>query len=131
MDPDQPADEDLRRTVEHKRKPNARLQGADGVEKLGDVHSPDGLQALGPDGGLRAWSTVCGAWLVEFSVVGVAASFGAMHELYAKEYLSDYSPSIIAWIGSVQIFMQYVLGLVSGRLMDTGRFRTVSIGGSL
>ncbi|TFK98220.1 MFS general substrate transporter [Pterulicium gracile] len=39
--------------------------------------------------------------------------------------------SIIAWIGSVQIFMQYVLGLVSGRLMDTERLRTVSIGGSL
>lgn len=37
---------------------------------------------------------------------------------YGLNQLSDKSPSDIAWIGSTQIFFQYVTSLISGPLFD-------------
>ncbi|GJJ14671.1 hypothetical protein Clacol_008937 [Clathrus columnatus] len=39
-----------------------------------------------------------------------------------REFLSEHSPSQISWIGSVQVFLQFFLAPISGRLTDNGYF---------
>lgn len=46
-------------------------------------------------------------------------------------YLSNYSSSQISWIGSVQLFLLFSLGLVAGKLFDEGYFHHLEIGGSI
>ncbi|KAF7360295.1 MFS general substrate transporter [Mycena venus] len=80
-----------------------------------------------PDGGLTAWMTVAGAWLVLFSTFGYLFSFGVYETFYALEYLTNHTPSSIAWIGSFQLMMPFALGIVSGKLFDSGYFHWLQI----
>ncbi|EJD37704.1 MFS general substrate transporter [Auricularia subglabra TFB-10046 SS5] len=75
------------------------------------------------DGGLQAWSTVLGAWLMNFSNFGLVNTYGTFQDFYVREYLTNYSASDIGWIGSVQPFLVLGLGLVVGKPFDLGYFR--------
>lgn len=105
---------------------------AGGVEKA----SPEtqGAPSQGQedsDGGFWAWSTVIGTWLIQFTGFGYANAFGVYQDYYVTNYLSDYGSSAISWIGSVQIFIQLTIGILSGRLFDKGYFYSVMIFGSV
>ncbi|KAK7453440.1 hypothetical protein VKT23_011711 [Stygiomarasmius scandens] len=82
------------------------------------------------DGGIRAWSTVAGAWLAQFCVIGLPMSFGATEAFYARGYLSDYTTSDINWIGSLQLCLMFMLGIAVGRFFDAGYFHAIAIVGS-
>ncbi|EDR10645.1 mycorrhiza-upregulated monocarboxylate permease [Laccaria bicolor S238N-H82] len=84
---------------------------------------------LFPEGGTRGWLTICGAVLVQFTTFGYINSFGAYQDLYVREYLSDYSPSTIGWIGGTQIFLNFSLGIIVGRAFDRGYFRHLMVSG--
>ncbi|KAJ7461837.1 MFS general substrate transporter [Mycena galericulata] len=84
-----------------------------------------------PDGGVKAWTTIAGAWLVLFGTFGYLYSFGVYEDFYTLEYLTNHSPSNIAWIGSFQLMMPFALGVVSGKLFDNGHFHAVEIGGGI
>ncbi|KAK7044750.1 MFS general substrate transporter [Favolaschia claudopus] len=84
-----------------------------------------------PDGGLTAWMTIAGAWLVLFSTFGYLYSFGVYETFYALEYLANHSTSSIAWIGSFQLMMPFALGIVSGKLLDDGHFHMLQISGGV
>jgi hypothetical protein len=73
-----------------------------------------------PDGGLRAWLVVFGAWLVQFSNYGYTNAFGVYNDYYVREYLNEHSSSQISWIGSVQISISIFIGLYAGRAFDAG-----------
>lgn len=60
------------------------------------------------------------AWLTVFSAWGYANSFGAFQTYY--ESTMDVSPSTISWIGSVQVWILFFLGAISGRALDAGLF---------
>ncbi|KAJ7467469.1 MFS general substrate transporter [Mycena latifolia] len=66
--------------------------------------SPESPPAF-PEGGLQAWATVAGAFLVQF------CGFG--------------------WIGSINTFLLISGGLISGRLFDRGHFHLLMYGGCL
>ncbi|KAK0469772.1 MFS general substrate transporter [Desarmillaria tabescens] len=83
-----------------------------------------------PDGGLRAWMTVVGAFLVVFCSSGYVNCYGVYEDYYVREFLSDHSSSRISWIGSVQILGLGSLGIYSGFAMDQGHFRPVMLAGS-
>ncbi|KAJ7108974.1 major facilitator superfamily domain-containing protein [Mycena crocata] len=83
-----------------------------------------------PEGGLQAWSTVAGAFLIQFCGFGYTTSFGVYQDFYKREYLTHSSSSAISWIGSVNAFLVISLGLVSGRLYDRGYFYELLYGGS-
>ncbi|KAF5316574.1 hypothetical protein D9619_006464 [Psilocybe cf. subviscida] len=87
--------------------------------------SPDVV--LKYDEGARAWCTVLGAWLVQFCLLGLPLSFGVMESFYAQDYLSNFSPSTINWIGSTQLGLQFTLGLLIAGVFDAGHFRWISI----
>ncbi|KAJ7673544.1 MFS general substrate transporter [Mycena rosella] len=94
-----------------------------------ELISPDVMEV--PDGGGKAWLTVVGAWFVLFSTFGYMYSYGVYQDFYTREYLTNHSPSSISWIGSFQLMMPFLVGVVSGQLFDNGRFHLVEITGGV
>ncbi|CCA72637.1 related to Monocarboxylate transporter [Serendipita indica DSM 11827] len=83
------------------------------------------------DGGFVAWKTVCGAWCLMFATFGMTNSFGVYQDFYSREYLTNYSPSEIGWIGSTQLFLLFFLCWPAGTLFDVGYFHHMIITGSI
>ncbi|KAH7910238.1 MFS general substrate transporter [Hygrophoropsis aurantiaca] len=84
-----------------------------------------------PEGGITAWFTVFGAFLIQFCSYGYTISFGVYQDYYAQVYMTNQSSSAISWIGSINAFLFEAIGLISGRLYDRGYFYHLVIGGSL
>ncbi|KAK4140740.1 major facilitator superfamily domain-containing protein [Dichotomopilus funicola] len=76
-----------------------------------------------PNGGLQAWTAVACTHIVVMNTWGIVNSFG----LFQTHYTTSLSrpPSDISWIGSLQIFLLFFVGAVTGRLTDAGYFRPV------
>jgi len=81
-----------------------------------------------PDGGLKAWTQVLMGHLVLINEWGYLTSFGLFQSYY--ETSLNISPSAVSWIGSVQIFLVYFVGMFSGRALDAGYYHTVLTVGS-
>jgi hypothetical protein len=81
--------------------------------------------------------------MIVFCSFGAVQSYGAFEDFYAvhvfflcvttwmsilttnvfqRHTLSDRTPSEISWIGSVQVFWLFAMGLLSGKLFDEGYF---------
>ncbi|KAJ7278872.1 MFS general substrate transporter, partial [Mycena rebaudengoi] len=52
-------------------------------------------------------------------------------DFYTRQFLSNETPSTISWIGSVQLALQYIIGVISGKLFDNGHFHTVMLPGTV
>ncbi|KAJ7186746.1 major facilitator superfamily domain-containing protein [Mycena filopes] len=76
-----------------------------------------------PDGGLGAWAAVAGGFMIYMAGLGYFNAYGVYQDFYVREFMTKYSPAEIAWIGSCQIAIQFVLGLPVGKLFDAGYFR--------
>lgn len=76
------------------------------------------IQSEAPDGGSQAWLVAAGAGCAFFAGLGFANSFGVFQEYYMAHQLHDKSPDDIAWIGSLNAFLQFVGGAVGGPLAD-------------
>ncbi|KAK0708324.1 major facilitator superfamily domain-containing protein [Lasiosphaeris hirsuta] len=76
------------------------------------------VQPQFPEGGVRAWMVVVGCWCISFVSFGIVNAFGVYETYYLDTYLSDYSPSTVAWIGSIQAFAQFSATIISGPLTD-------------
>lgn len=50
--------------------------------------------------------------------IGQVNAFGVFQAYYAVNQLSDNTASEISWIGSVQIVLLYISGLILGRVLD-------------
>ncbi|KAL1743349.1 major facilitator superfamily domain-containing protein [Schizophyllum fasciatum] len=100
----------------------------------GDIPSTSDLQLQRNDafpcGKWKAWSTVIGAFLIQFYVVGILTGFGVFQEFYTTEWLPKYTTSDISWIGGVQYMFELGLGPVAGRLYDEGYGRLSTLIGS-
>ncbi|KAL4996291.1 major facilitator superfamily domain-containing protein [Aspergillus recurvatus] len=55
-----------------------------------------------PDGGLKAWSVVLGAWCCLFCSYGWVNTVGHFQTYYQEDLLSSYSVSAVSWITSVE-----------------------------
>ena len=82
-----------------------------------------------PDGGLLAWTQVIMAHLVTFNTWGYVTSFGVFQSYYTESL--GRSPSDISWVGSVQVFLLFFVGIFSGRASDSGYFRTMLLSGAV
>ncbi|KAH7026707.1 major facilitator superfamily domain-containing protein [Microdochium trichocladiopsis] len=83
-----------------------------------------------PDGGFRAWAQVLVAHLGSFNGWGYMTSFGLFQSYYTDTLLPGTAASSISWIGSLQIFLAFAIGSVSGRALDAGYLRQCVIVGS-
>lgn len=60
--------------------------------------------------------------MIQFCGAGYTSSYGVFQDFYTQTYLTNSTPSAIAWIGSVNALLIFSVGLVSGRLLDRGAF---------
>lgn len=76
-----------------------------------------------PDGGMIAWSQVFVSHLLVVNGFGYMSSFG----LFQSHWMTAFnrSASAIAWVGSLQMFLLFFIGTLSGRAMDAGYFRSL------
>jgi MCP family monocarboxylic acid transporter-like MFS transporter 3 len=81
-----------------------------------------------PDGGAEAWLQVVVGTIVQAMSWGYASCFG-IYQLYYTETLGLPNAQI-AWIGSVQTFLAFLMCAFSGRLADAGYAREIVIAGS-
>ncbi|CAO2649186.1 Nn.00g101350.m01.CDS01 [Neocucurbitaria sp. VM-36] len=80
-----------------------------------------------PDGGVVAWTQVLCAWFAIMNTWGFVNSFGAFQPYY--ETILPEPASTISWIGSIQAWLLFFVGMFSGRALDRGWFRpTVALG---
>ncbi|KAK6865361.1 hypothetical protein PG995_001889 [Apiospora arundinis] len=84
----------------------------------GDTSPTDNEFGPAPDGGLRAWLVAAGGASVFFCCLGFANSFGTFAQYYATHQLPHRSPDDIAWIGSLNGYLQMAMGLLSGPAFD-------------
>lgn len=76
------------------------------------------VQSEAPDGGSQAWLVAAGAGCAFFAGLGFANSFGVFQEYYMAHQLHHKSADDIAWIGSLNAFLQFIGGAVGGPLAD-------------
>ncbi|KAJ7087584.1 MFS general substrate transporter [Mycena belliarum] len=91
----------------------------DNIEPKENIATVD---ATYPDGGLRAWLIVVGAFFSTFSTFGYVNSWGVFQTHYQIHLLKDSSSSAISWIGSIQIALTFGTAVLMGRLFDNGWF---------
>ncbi|KFZ00662.1 hypothetical protein V501_10572 [Pseudogymnoascus sp. VKM F-4519 (FW-2642)] len=84
-----------------------------------------------PDGGLRAWLVVLGSFFLLFATFGFQASVGLFQLHWSLNQLSDSSPSKIAWIPSVFIFLSLALSIQTGAIFDRYGARYILLFGSI
>ncbi|KAH3538696.1 hypothetical protein KXV64_007512 [Aspergillus fumigatus] len=84
-----------------------------------------------PEGGVRAWSVVFGASIALGCAFGYLSAFGIYEAYYSEHHLAQKTASEIAWIGSIQIFLQYITSLISGNLFDLHGAKILLIPGSI
>ncbi|EMR71347.1 putative mfs monocarboxylate transporter protein [Eutypa lata UCREL1] len=66
------------------------------------------------------WTQVLCMHIVFFNTWGVANGYGVFQQYYLQ--ILDKSASSISWIGSVQVFFLFFIGVAAGRMTDTGHF---------
>lgn len=82
-----------------------------------------------PNGGTQAWMQVLMGHLVLINGWGYLSSFGLFQVHYTTTL--NATPSAVSWIGSMQIFLVYLVGTFSGRALDAGHYHKVLAIGSL
>ncbi|KAI0966062.1 major facilitator superfamily domain-containing protein [Xylaria arbuscula] len=84
-----------------------------------------------PEGGVRAWLVVFGAWSGLAASLGVYNSTGVIEAYVSRELLPGESPSTIGWIFGVYAFMTWFCGAQVGPTFDAKGPRGLLIAGSL
>lgn len=83
-----------------------------------------------PNGGLRAWLQVLGAFFLFFNSWGIVNTFGVYQTYYETGILASSSASDISWVGSIQAFLLMLVGALTGPVYDAGYFRGLLLTGS-
>jgi MFS family permease len=71
-----------------------------------------------PDGGMQAYLCLLGGFCCLFCSFGWLNCLGVFQNYYQMNQLRDYSPSTIAWIPSIQIFLMLFPGPIVGWVYD-------------
>ncbi|KAK5743502.1 MFS sugar transporter [Elasticomyces elasticus] len=83
-----------------------------------------------PDGGLQAWLCVLGGFCVLFCSFGWINCIGVFQEYYQTHQLSQYNPSTVSWISSLEAFFMFAGGPIIGKLYDNYGPRWLLLGGT-
>lgn len=114
-------------TAYHDQMGEEEVQGVD-FPPSGSVEDRDALLSpVPPDGGFNAWFQVALAHLINQNTFGYASSYGIFQGYYTETL--KYSASTVAWIGTVNLCLLYLVGVFSGRAMDTGYYRACTAAG--
>lgn len=78
-----------------------------------------------PEGGLKAWSVVLGAWCAMIPSMGLLNSLGVLHAWTSTHQLKEYSESSIGWIFGAYGFFLYFAGAQTGKSCRLHQFSSV------
>lgn len=92
-----------------------------------DIQSSSSGPGKVPDGGFIAWVHVLLTHIVFFNTWGIANGYGIFQQYYTQ--VLGQSESSVSWIGSVQVFLLFIVGVPAGRLTDGGHFQAVFTSG--
>ncbi|KAI0817304.1 MFS general substrate transporter [Xylaria sp. FL0064] len=70
-----------------------------------------------------AWLQVAGAFVLNLNTWGLLNTFGVFQTFYQLHLLRSQTPSNIAWIGSIQAFLLFLVSLGAGPAFDSGHLR--------
>lgn len=84
-----------------------------------------------PDGGLDAWLCVLGGFCALFCTFGLVNCVGVFLSYYLQGPLNGHGESAVAWITSMQIFVQTGTTAIWGRMFDSYGPRYLLIGGTI
>jgi len=97
---------------------------------INDSESLRSVQDGASSNNREAWIQVILSHLINFNSFGYMLSFGIFQGYY-KEVLG-FAPSAVSWIGTTQLFLNFTVGVFSGRMMDASLYKyTLAIGLSL
>ncbi|PWY65735.1 MFS general substrate transporter [Aspergillus heteromorphus CBS 117.55] len=88
-------------------------------------------QTVYPEGGLRAWLVVLGAWCAMIPALGLMNTAGTLHIWTSTHQLKDYPESSYGWIYGAYGFFLYFAGAQSGPILDTWGPTYIIISGSI
>ncbi|KAJ6102427.1 hypothetical protein N7486_004854 [Penicillium sp. IBT 16267x] len=71
-----------------------------------------------PEGGLKAWSVVLGAWCAMIPSMGLLNSLGTLQAWTSTHQLKDYSESSVGWIFGAYAFFLFAGGAQFGAILD-------------
>ncbi|MCJ1359063.1 MAG: hypothetical protein MMC33_009063 [Icmadophila ericetorum] len=71
-----------------------------------------------PDGGRKAWLVIFGSFCCLFCSFGWINCIGVFQTYYQTHELSQYTPSTVAWITSLETFMMFLGGPFFGYIYD-------------
>ena len=103
----------------------ARARGVRGEREQGDT------TAAYPEGGLRAWMVVFGAWAGMCACFGQMNSIGTFQAYISANQLKQYSPSAVGWIFSLYVFLAFFCGVQIGPIFDARGPRVLVLLGSI
>ncbi|KAF5102875.1 hypothetical protein D0Z00_000133 [Geotrichum galactomycetum] len=72
-----------------------------------------------PEGGVKAWSVVFGAWCAMTASMGISNSIGFLQAWLATHQLADYTEAQISWIFSLFSFLLFFGGVQVGPIFDS------------
>ncbi|KAK7741826.1 hypothetical protein SLS53_004891 [Cytospora paraplurivora] len=75
--------------------------------------------------GLNAWLQVLGAFVLNLNTWGMMNAYGAFQTFYQLHLLHAQTSSDIAWIGSTQAFLLFLVSMVARPLFDAGHLRSL------
>lgn len=81
-----------------------------------------------PDGGWVAWSQIIPGHIANMMSWGYGTGFSVFQLYYKETY--HFPTSQISWVGSIQIFLCFLVGMISGRLSDAGYSRVLYAAGA-
>jgi MFS family permease len=84
-----------------------------------------------PEGGRMAWAVVFGSFCVSFSVFGLINTSAVFESYFSRHQLQGESPSNLAWIFSVYLFLIYFLGNFAGPAFDRHGNQILILTGSI
>ncbi|KAF5247319.1 hypothetical protein FANTH_6410 [Fusarium anthophilum] len=84
-----------------------------------------------PDGGLKAWTVVIGAFCGLFVSFGWTNCVGVFQAYYEANQLQDLSPSTVSWIPALSMFMMFITAPFIGRGFDIFGPRYLLLTGTL
>lgn len=78
----------------------------------GEGSSADGESF--PEGGLKAWSVVAGAFCMTLPSFGLMSTVGTLEDYWHDHQLSAYTTRDIGWIPSIFVYLGLALGIQVG-----------------
>lgn len=105
---------------QHDSEPSTLQASPEAPSPPSEKQQDDSQPPTPPNGGFMAWLQVAGAWTIMFNVLGLLNAYGQFQSVYETDILKNESTSTIAWIGSAQFLVTYLVCIFTGPLLDTG-----------